>query len=327
MRGNQVRVNDRELAAILNHAVGATGAPSEITIVGEGVINDTRLLTWPDGTRRYLQVAPSDAVAAAGPGWFTPYGLRREAAVIAAAHTLADYLPVTVAHDFERTVIDRDWVIQDAMRGIPLSAIDRTLDKRDRDVIWTQLGDFVRKLNAVAGTWFGAPAFGVRHGTWSGLLQSDVAALIDDAERLGYDSGPFRRLAKAVLDLEPLLALVRRPALIHSDLARGHIFVEKDAAGWVLKGVIDLEFGRYADPLSEHLIVGFAYDNTPAEMQPAFERGYGEFHFDPRLRQLYVALDLAWFAPLLDMQGEPLDDLLARLSGVLDELDALERLA
>ncbi len=320
MRGNQVRVDDRELAAILKHAVGTTGAPSEVTIVGEGVINDTRLLTWPDGTRRFLRVAPSDAAADAGPGWFTPYGLRREAAVVAAAHNLADLLPFTVAHDFERTVIDRDWVIQDAMHGIPLSAIDGKLDKHDRDTIWTQLGDFVRQLNAVTGAWFGAPAFGERHDTWSGLLQSDAAALVEDAERLGYDSEPFRRLANTVRDLEPVLAQVTRPALIHSDLARGHIFVEQDAAGWVLKGVIDLEFGRYADPLSEHLIVGFAYDNTPAEMQPSFERGYGEFQIDPRLQQLYVALDLAWFAPLLDMQGEPMDDLVARLSGVLDEL-------
>ena len=221
-------------------------------------------------------------------------------------------------------MIDRDWVIQDAMHGIPLSAIDRKLDKHDRDSIWTQLGAFVRQLNAVTGAWFGAPAFGERHNTWSGLLQSDVAALLEDADRLGYDSGPFRRLAKAVRDLEPLLAQVKRPALIHSDLARGHIFVEKGAAGWVLKGVIDLEFGRYADPLSEHLIVGFGYDNSPAEMQPAFERGYGDFQIDPRLRQLYVALDLAWFAPLLAMQDEPVDDLLARLSGVLDELDELE---
>ena len=320
MRGNQVRVEDRDLAAILEHAFGATGAPHEVSIVGEGVINDTRLLTWPDDTRRFLRVAPSDAVAGAGPGWLTPYGLRREAAVIAAAGDLAGMLPVTVAHDFQRTVIDRDWVIQDAMRGIPLSAIDRTLHQRDRVSIWTQLGVFVRRLNAVTGEWFGSPAFGERHDTWSALLRSDVAVLCEDAERLGYDAAPFERLAQAVRNLEPVLARVTRPALIHSDLARGHIFVEKVAAGWMLTGVIDLEFGRYADPRSEHLIVGFDYDNSPAEMQRAFAHGYGEIHIDPRLRHLYVALDLAWFAPLLDMQGEPVDDLLARLSGVLDEL-------
>jgi hypothetical protein len=324
MRGNQVRVDNRGLAAILEHAFGATGAPSGVTIAGEGVINDTRLLTWPDGTRRFLRVAPSDAAANAGPGWLTPYGLRREAAVIGAVRDLAALLPVTVAHDFERTVIDRDWVIQDAMRGIPLAAIDRTLDTPDREAIWIQLGEFVRQLNAVTGAWFGAPAFGERHATWSGLLKSDVAALRDDADRLGYDAAPFGRLAQAVRDLEPVLARVTRPALIHSDLARGHIFVEQEVAGWVLTGVIDLEFGRYADPLSEHLIVGFGYGNSPADMQPAFERGYGEIHIDARLRRLYVALDLAWFAPLLDTQGESVDDLLGRLSGVLDELATLE---
>jgi len=321
MRGNQERIDDGALAAIMARAFGNADRPCGAAIVGEGVINDTRLLTWPDGTRRYLRVAPSDATAAAGPGWMTPHGLRREAAAITAARELARYLPVTVAHDFERTVIDRDWVIQDAIHGTPLSAVDKDLDRPAREAIWSQLGAFVKRLNAVTGAWFGPPAWGERHDTWSGLLRADATSLLDDADRFGYDPAPFARLSSAIQDFEPLLSQVPRPALIHSDLARGHIFVERAATGWTLTGVIDLEFARYADPRSEHLIVGFAYGNSPPEMESSFRAGFGDIPVDPRLRQLYVALDLAWFAPLLAMQGEPVDDLLARLSTALELLD------
>ena len=85
--------------------------------------------------------------------------------------------------------------------------------------------------------------------------------------------------------------------------------------------MIDLEFGRFADPLSEHLVVGFAYNNTPVEMRASFERGFGPLDIDGFRVQLYMALDLAWFAPLLAMQGEPTAGLLQRLVRVIDALE------
>lgn len=73
------------------------------------------------------------------------------------------------------------------------------------------------------------------------------------------------------------------PALIHSDLSRTHVFVAPGPGGEMrLAGVIDLEFGRFADPLSEHLITGFEWGNAPIEMRPAFVHGYGMGGFFPK---------------------------------------------
>ena len=124
MKGTQVRIDERELDAILREAFGEHRHGITSAIMLHGVINDSRMLALPDGNRFILRIAPSDAFADAGPSWFTPYGLRREAAVIAAAHELAEFLPVTIAHDFERTVIDRDWVIQEVMPGDVLRTVD-----------------------------------------------------------------------------------------------------------------------------------------------------------------------------------------------------------
>jgi aminoglycoside phosphotransferase (APT) family kinase protein len=325
MRGTQVRIDRHELDAILRHAFGERRHGVTATQIGAGQVNDARLLTWPDDTQRILRVAPSDATADAGPSWFTAYGLRREVAVIAAAHDLASYLPVTTAHDFERAVIDRDWVIQEVMPGTPLSEVDRNLGPDVREDVWEQIGAFTRRLHNVRGHWFGPPANGPRFDTWSGLLEWDAAGLIRDAKSFQYDSSPFERLARIVSAQRALLDEVKTPSLIHSDLCRTHIFVEPVDGQWRLVGTIDIEFGRFADRLSEHLITGFEWANAPPEMRPAFMRSYlamGETDSDRRRVAIYVALSLAWFAPLLAMQHEPVDGLLRRLGDALDRLDA-----
>jgi aminoglycoside phosphotransferase (APT) family kinase protein len=325
MRGTQVRIDERELDAILREALGERRHGVVASVIGEGMINDARRLTWPAGTQRILRIAPSDAFAAAGPSWFTPYGLRREAAVIAAASNLAAYLPVTVAHDFDRRVIDRDWVIQEIMPGVVLRTVDEYLPTNQRDALWMEIGEFSKRLHETSSSSFGPPVWGPAFDSWPDLLEWDVAGLLEDATRFGYDPVPFERLAVLVASCRALLDEVTTPALIHSDLNRYHLFVEQREEHWRLRGTIDLEFGRYADPLSESLIVGFEWDNAPVEMRDAFMKGYGQEELSEREQvrvAMYAALALAWFAPLLAMQHEPLDDLMRRLGEALDRAEA-----
>lgn len=324
MKGTQVRIDQRDLDAILRHAFGERRGIAASQL-GGGQINDTRLLAWPDGTRRILRVAPSDVAAAAGPSWFTAHGLRREAAVIAAAHELAHFLPVTTAHDFERSVIDRDWVIQEVMPGVPLSEVDRQLDPDARDDVWAQVGRFTRRLHDVRGSQFGPPVCGPRFDRWSELIEWDVRGLLADAAAFDYDATSFERLANVVFAHTALLDEIRTPALIHSDLCRPHIFVDRLDGRWRMVGTIDLEFGRFADPLSEILITGFEWSNAPPEMRPSFMRSYlpaGETGADRQRIAIYVALSLAWFAPLVAMQREPVDGLLAKLDRAVAAIEA-----
>lgn len=318
-------VTDREFQAIVANAFGRQTAPATSVALGGGHINDTRLLTMADGRRWVLRVAPSEATAIAGPSWFTPYGLRREWAVVEAASALDQYLPVTVVHDFDHSLIDRDWVIQQVMPGVSLASIDDSLDPVARSAIWSDLGDFTRRLHANSSNRFGPPAWGPSFVRWSELVAWDAAGMVDDAGRFGLPVATFERLAELIGRFSELLDGVTTPALIHSDLWPPHVFVERDAdSAYRLVGVIDLEFGRYADPLSEHLPPTFDWGNVPEDMRPPFMEGYGSFTLRPgdAIRsRIYLAVGLSWAATLAAYQGKPYDRVIDDLERVVCDVE------
>lgn len=308
----------------------AYAAPDSLDVVVPligGSINTSYALHMRDGSSAILRVAPSDATAAAGPSWLTPWGLRREAAVIALAIELQPLLPVTIAHDFQRTVLDRDWVIQGAMPGILLSEADTTLSVDDRNTLWTELGAITRRFHSVRGDAFGPPVHGTRFDRWSELLVHDAEGLIDDAGRFALPSAPFQRLRHLMKDLVSVLDDGVSPHLVHSDLARSHVFVDRtDRGPYRIAGIIDLEFGRFADPQMERLITSFRWGNAPVEMAPWFFRGYGHAFHTPedRLRlHVYVAIALGWSATILAWheRGDGVPRVIKQMEAVLDALE------
>lgn len=321
-------LTDEELRRV---ATVAYGAPDELDVViplSGGSINTSYALRTRDGSSMILRVAPSDATAATGPGWLTPWGLRREVAVIALAPDLHPVLPVTVVHDFERTVLDRDWVIQEVMPGDLLSDVNATLPVDERTVLWTELGAITRRLHSVHGDAFGPPAWGQRFDRWSDLLAHEVHVLIDDAGRFSLPPRLFLRLWRLVEDLAPVLDNGISPHLVHSDLAPAHVFVDRTNEGrYRIAGIIDLEFGRFADPQMERLITSLCWGQTPVEMVPAFFGEYGHAFEDPddRIRlHVYVAIALGWSATILAWH-ETRDALPGILGELDDVLNALER--
>lgn len=324
-----VRVSRGELDAMIRHAFGANARIDREIPLGGGQINDTRMVTLAEGQHYVLRVAPSAATAASGPGWFTPHGLRREQAVIAAAADLAPQLPVTVAHDFDGAVIERDWVFQVVMLGRPLQEIDSLLSPNARVAIWEQVGEFTRHLHAIRGDHFGPPAGGPVFERWSELLAWDGAGLVRDAERFALDIRPFQGLRRAIEALTGVLDEVTTPSLVHSDLSPSHIFAAKDELGnLAVSGFIDLEFGRFADPLSESLFSWFERDGAAPAQRAACLAGYGRpgFTASERLRmKLHVALSLGWWATLLAYRRRPHVEAMEQMVRALEELGSLIR--
>jgi Ser/Thr protein kinase RdoA (MazF antagonist) len=221
-----------------------------------------------------------------------------------------------MAHDFARTAINRDWVIQELMPGLSLSAVEQDLPKQQLTHVWHQVGSLTARLHAHQGVWFGPPVKGDTFARWSDLATHDLDGFIDDAGRFGLDSSPFYRLRDLVDRLRPALDEGVRPCLIHSDLSPEHVFVVAGPDGWPrVSGIIDLEFGRYADPLSESLFAWFAQVRGSRSPFQAFLGGYGWSGLTaPQQRRVrfVTALSLGWWATLLAYQGRP-------VSGVMDE--------
>ena len=313
-------VSGDQIRSILNFAFGDAAAASVRPLTG-GSINSTFQVDLRDQSTVILRIAPSAAVAASGPSWLTPSGLRREQAVIALARpALGSLLPRTIASDFDHTLIDRDWIIQERMPGVPFSTVDTTLPSEERAAVWIELGQLTRRLHATTGACFGAPIAGPRFDRLSDLLRNDADGLLDDAGRFDLPTALFRRIRDRIDELEDIFDDNPGPRLVHSDLARSHVFVDRDSPGhYRVSGIIDLEFGRFADPRFERLITSFQWGNAPVEMKEAFFAGYGRHFGSPEDRlclRVYVALALAWSATILAFH-----DRRESLQGVIGQME------
>lgn len=315
-----------QLAAIVRHAFGPQATLVEAHPVGGGTVNEVWQLRIAGERDVILRVAPSPESAASGPSWLTPDGLRREQAAIALLPSLATLLPETVRFDGSRAIVDRDWVVQTIVPGRPWSEVDAALDDQARIGLWRQMGAICRAVHEVRGPAFG-PAYDPAFPTWSALLLDDARGLLDDAVRFGIDAGPFRRLLAALEADRALLDRVVTPALIHSDLGPRHCFVEPDADGvWRIVGLIDLEFARFADPMSESTIVLFGLTPPDDRFLAAFWTGYGPLETPPggeRRATRYAAIALGWVATDLARLGWE-DEVPAVLADLADRIDAME---
>lgn len=312
MLGLPVLIEPHERTAIVEHAFGRAGVVVRVAALSGGLINHVERLTLADGRDVILRVAPDDAAADAGPSWYTSHGLRREAAVVALARpALGGLLPETIAHDFDRTIVDRDWVIQRRMPGVPLATVDTALPGEERTAVWLELGDLTRRLHDIRASRFGPPVDGPQFDSLSDLLRCDADGLRRDAERFDLPGEPFQRLRDCVETIAGILDDNDGPRMVHSDLARSHVFVDRVADGsHRIVGVIDLEFGRFADPGTERLITSFGWGNAPMEMKETFFRGYGRRFDTPEERrrlELFVAIAVAWPVTILACQGRRTD--------------------
>ncbi len=320
------------LEEIVARAFGRGARLRAAHAIGGGSINDVISLTFEHGPTAILRIAPLAEQGAAGPSWLTSFGLRREQAVIKRLPHLAHLLPETVHADFSRTLLDRDWVVQRFVRGVAWSDLMTTMTATPQQHIWHQTGTLARSIHDVRGEAFGLPEdgeAGMRSPRWSDVLLNDAEGFITDAGRFGLDPAPVERLQAAIARHAPPLDAVTIPGLIHSDLDPRHIFVEPDGnQGFRISGLIDLEFGRFADPLSESLIVMFGLEPPAPEFEAAFWQGYGSFPVAPggNVRSLiYQGIALGWVLTDLARLGRRSDlaDYISALSTRLHDLETM----
>ena len=290
-----------------------------------GQVNSTGMLILDDGRRLVLRIAPDPARADEGPSWLSPFGLRRELAVVAAAPDLAPLLPTTVMHDFHGVVVNRDWVLQEVMPGVPLDSLLPSLDDETAATIWAEVGRFMRRLHDYGEQPFGPLVWGAQFDSWPDLLAHDLQGLQADAERYGLPREPFRRLGGAIERQAGMMAGVA-PALIHSDLNPGHIFVTDDDEDGTLHlgGVIDLEYGRMADPLSEHLLASALTDTTGSLALRSIVAAYGKRDLNQAETVrigIASALGAAWDATLVAFQQGDSSPAMDRLDLLLGDLE------
>ncbi len=321
-RGRQWRLTRDDIAAIGRRAFGAEARLDDVQELSGGTVNSTYLLVVSDARPCVLRVAPSALAVAGGPSWLSATSLRCEQALTPWMAPVAELLPRTLAADFTHQVIDRDWVVQTVVPGTAWSDMEPWLTVEERTDLWRQLGGITAALHAVVGDCFGSPERLCRR--WSDVIDDDLAGLLRDWQRFDLPlRAELQALAAAARRNRAALDVVTTPHLIHGDLHQRHLFVDRDAAGRVrITGLIDYEYGRFADPVSEGLITSLIH--TPPEGAEAFWERYPRVASDDATRwrsSLYRAIALGWDATDNAHRGDEwgLDQALTELaSGVID---------
>ena len=315
---------DETMVRSLLEAAGV-GRDVALTRLSGGTVNQAFRVEARDPGPLILRIAPSDTEAAAGPSWLTSHGLRREQQVLRLmGDLLAGRIPETVQFDESRALIDRDWVLQTMVPGRPWADARPELTPDAELALWQELGEITARIHSVPAQEFGPPETGFGTATWSDLVRWDVTGFTVDAGRFGLDVAPFEAVQALVDHAVPLLDEITEPHLIHSDLGLNHVLIATEEGGAArLTGLIDWEYGRFADPQSESIFVQHTLRGRPDDELAAFCMGYGcpERHHDAQARMaIYQLIALGWTVTDLARQGRDAEvpEVLARLEAALD---------
>ena len=282
----------RDLGAVLR----PLGPVDRVELLTGGMFATTYRATLSDGTRVVVKTAPTDTDRLLR---YEHDLLRTEAAVYALAAGRPDLLmPRVLLTDLSRTVLPSDVLVVSHLDGVPLVDAGE-LEPAVTDRVQRELGAFMARLHTVHGERFGYPNLdtGLHAATWTVAFESMVEALLDDASRWGTPL-PSDEIRTALVRHRPALDDVRVPALVHTDLWAGNLFVDPPTGA--LLGVIDTERSVWGDPLLE--LVGadqLGRGPAPAPLLDGYAAAGGTFELSTasgatrlELYRLYMSLVL-----------------------------------
>jgi len=180
-------------------------------------------------------------------------------------------IPRILGWNFERNLINRDYMFVEKLSGIPFNKIENELTLAEKAAIHMQLGEIVRKIYSYKGkTWgYFGNGLGSNARTWREAFSNFVFAILADGEDLGVELPmPYDEI-RALFDQHAhALEDIRDPVLVHWDLWPGNVFILRKEGKPVIEGIIDWERAFWGDPESEPSI---AISHYGAE----FFLGYG----------------------------------------------------
>lgn len=257
----------------LTSLVAPLGVLEETELLTGGQFATTYRVTLSDGERVVVKTAPTrtDQLLA-----YEHDLLRAEALVYGLAASLpALRMPTVLLTDFSRTVLPSDALVVSHLPGVPLvdagfgpAASDPRTARAERET-----GAVLAALHELTGPAFGYPC-GRQAPTWRESFTGMVDELLDDAA-LWSVAVPAEDVRAVMSRHADVLDDVVRPALVHTDLWAGNLFV--DPASGALLGVIDPERAFWGDPLAD--LVGIdPMGREPGT--PALLDGYGPLDID-----------------------------------------------
>jgi aminoglycoside phosphotransferase (APT) family kinase protein len=249
------------------HVLEATGLDpgrlAHLAPLTGGTYNTVEELRLSDGTRYVLKIPPAAA---------TP-GLRHERRLLVSE---AEFYR-SAAHAGVRAPrlvsMGDDFLL---MTACPGDSWDDSLSDTEETALRTELGRQTARLHRVTGPGFGYPsgALGPLAPDWRTAFTTMFEAVLDDARRYGARlPRPVDAVARTARSAYGALDEVAVPRLVHFDLWRGNILVDRSAGDARIGGLIDGERMFWGDPLAEFVSLALLGD---IQQDEAFLSGYRE---------------------------------------------------
>nr|WP_228873882.1 aminoglycoside phosphotransferase family protein [Streptomyces halstedii] len=166
--------------------------------------------------------------------------MRNEYGSVPWLSVIAPLMPHVLAADWSHEVINRDWMIQTHLDGVPAPEHLGTYPRTAWPEFFRQMGAIARSVHDVRGPHFG-PVGGPGHGTWSEAVITSLEAIAADLDGAGLDSADVRKVAAVAAHDRAVLDEVTEPRLLTGDLWTVNVMLDAGAEEPTITGVFDMD--------------------------------------------------------------------------------------
>ncbi|MFE2321592.1 phosphotransferase family protein [Streptomyces sp. NPDC059441] len=226
-----------------------------------GTYNTVEELLLTDGTRHVLKVPPPE----------TAPDLRHERELLVSE---AEFYRSAATVDVPAPRVVAMGGRHLLMTACPGQTWNGTLTPDEQTALRAELGGLVARLHQVTGPGFGYPsgALGPLAPDWRTAFTTMYDAVLDDARRYrAWLPRPVEEVARTAKAAYDSLDEVTTPRLVHFDLWRGNILVDRSDGTPRIGGLIDGERMFWGDPLGDFVSLALLGD---IEQDTAFLTGY-----------------------------------------------------
>lgn len=209
--------------------------------------------------------------------------MRNEYASLPWLTPIAPLMPRIIAADWSHQVIDRDWMIQSMLDGVPapgplgLSAYPRSTWAG----FFRQLGAIAKTVHAIRGPHFG-PINGPVHPTWSAAVAASLTDIAGDLDSVGLDAADIRKVEAMAYTHHQVLDEINEPRMMPGDLWTVNVMLAEGTPEPTITGVVDMDRTWWGDPAADWTIrMALAKPGVEREAFWDDNGGYGELDRSP----------------------------------------------
>ncbi|MFD5342105.1 phosphotransferase family protein [Streptomyces hawaiiensis] len=260
-----------------------------------GTYNTVEELRLTDGSRYVLKIPPAAAVP----------GMRHEKRLLVSEAEFYRSAARVGVPTPRQALAGEDFLLMTAVPGDPW---DGTLTDTEQTALRAELGRQVARLHRVTGPGFGYPsgALGPLAPDWRTAFTAMFDAVLDDARRYGARlPRPVDAVARTAASAYGALDEVTDPCLVHFDLWRGNILVDRPDGRARIGGLIDGERMFWGDPLADFVSLALLGDiREDEEFLAGYREAGGRARFDAPAR-LRLALYRAYLYLIMLIETVP----------------------